>query len=99
MLEEVCVQGMGYVGIATATVIASARDITGNLLYNVTGIDLNDKNGLEKINHINEGNLYFPCDDINFKEKSDFHTRSLKNRDFNIHSFYTIFISYFSTIY
>ena len=60
---------MGYVGIATATVIASARDINGNLLYNVTGIDLNDKNGLEKINHINEGNLYFPCDDINFKEK------------------------------
>ena len=69
MLEEVCVQGMGYVGIATATVIASTRDFNGNLLYNVTGIDLNDKNGLEKIHHINEGNLYFPCEDINFKEK------------------------------
>ena len=69
MLKEVCVQGLGFVGIGTATAIASARDQNNRLLYNVTGVELNNKQGLEKIKRINEGKLYFSCKDNIFKEK------------------------------
>jgi len=69
MLKEVCIQGLGFVGMATATVIASARDKDNRLLYNVTGIELNNKKGLEKIQYINKGKLDFSCEDNIFKEK------------------------------
>ena len=55
--------------MATATVIASARDKDNRLLYNVTGIELNNKKGLEKIQYVNRGQLDFSCEDNIFKEK------------------------------
>jgi len=53
----VCVQGLGFVGMAMAIAVADAKDESGNPLYNVIGVDLPNEAGLEKINAVNNGKL------------------------------------------
>ena len=47
--------GLGFVGSAMAAATSIARDRDENLLYDVTGIDLDNKIGKERVNAINQG--------------------------------------------
>jgi nucleotide sugar dehydrogenase len=60
----VCVQGMGFVGLAMATVVANALDQNNQPLYNVIGIDLPDKKNL--IEKINNAEMPFKTEDKSF---------------------------------
>jgi len=51
----VVVQGLGFVGTAMLAALAQARDKSGEPYFNVAGIDLKNKNGLEKIKTILAG--------------------------------------------
>jgi UDP-N-acetyl-D-glucosamine dehydrogenase len=59
----VCVQGLGFVGMAMALAVAQARDSAGLPKFNVIGVDLPIAKGLEKVNNINRGILPFICED------------------------------------
>ena len=59
----VCVQGLGFVGIAMALAVAQARDSAGTPKFNVIGVDLPTEEGLEKIDAINRGVLPLICED------------------------------------
>lgn len=60
----VCVQGLGFVGLAMATVVANSLDTKNNPIYNVIGIDLpSNKDLIEKIN---KGILPFKTEDKTF---------------------------------
>ena len=69
IIKEVCIQGLGYVGVATATAVALVKDKNRKPRYNVIGVELNNEDGLLKIESINSGSLYFACEDKNFKEQ------------------------------
>lgn len=73
----VCVQGLGFVGLAMATVIANTFDSYGNPLYNVIGIDLPEN--ILRINEINRGNLPFKCEDKSFALELRDATRKKRN--------------------
>ncbi len=63
----VCVQGLGFVGLAMATVIANACDENKIPIYNVVGIDLPmNKNNIDIINR---GELPFKTEDTSFLEE------------------------------
>jgi UDP-N-acetyl-D-glucosamine dehydrogenase len=63
----VCVQGLGFVGLAMATVIANACDNDKILLYNVVGVDLpTNKNNIDIIN---KGELPFKTEDASFLDE------------------------------
>ncbi len=66
MREKVCVQGLGFVGLAMATVVANVSDEDGNLCYSVVGIDL-PKNDI-LIESVNNGILPFKTEDISFSK-------------------------------
>jgi UDP-N-acetyl-D-glucosamine dehydrogenase len=51
----VCVQGLGFVGMAMATAVANACDSRGQALFNVVGVDLPTAAGAAKVNAINNG--------------------------------------------
>ncbi|MDG1707547.1 MAG: nucleotide sugar dehydrogenase [Emcibacteraceae bacterium] len=53
----VCVQGLGFVGMAMAIAVADAKNENGKPYYNVIGVDLPNEMGLEKINSVNDGKL------------------------------------------
>lgn len=53
----VCVQGLGFVGIAMAIAIACAMDDNKKPFYNVIGIDLPDKKGIHNVAKLNSGLL------------------------------------------
>lgn len=59
----VCVQGLGFVGSAMAIAVANAKDENGNYCFNVVGIDLPNKAGLEKIDALNKGEFPFETTD------------------------------------
>ena len=59
----VCVQGLGFVGTAMALAVAQSRDSAGLPRFNVIGVDLPTREGLEKIGAINQGILPFICED------------------------------------
>ena len=61
----ICVQGLGYVGLAMATVVANCIDDTGKPYFNVIGMDLPEN--IEKINNINKGILPFKSEDNTFQ--------------------------------
>jgi UDP-N-acetyl-D-glucosamine dehydrogenase len=63
----VCVQGLGFVGLAMATVIANACDRQGVPLYQVVGVDL--PNNRERFELINQGILPFKSEDLSFEPK------------------------------
>ena len=56
---KVVIQGLGFVGSAMATAVASRLVQEGQHLYNVVGIDLNNKTGMKRIDSINHGKFPF----------------------------------------
>ncbi|MGH3084705.1 MAG: nucleotide sugar dehydrogenase [Gaiellaceae bacterium] len=56
-LPVVCIQGLGFVGVAMATAVADARDRDGAPLFNVIGVDLPTAQGAAKVDAINSGRL------------------------------------------
>lgn len=63
-LPLVCVMGMGFVGVAMATVIASTKEL-GSPLYRVVGLDL--PNQYERLFQIAQGILPFSTEDSEFE--------------------------------
>ncbi|MCC6226615.1 MAG: nucleotide sugar dehydrogenase [Microthrixaceae bacterium] len=59
----VAVQGLGFVGAAMSIAVASALDATGEPLYDVMGVDLDDSAGLARVAAINEGRFPFETTD------------------------------------
>ena len=55
MKKTICVQGIGFVGVAMMSVLADAKNDKNKYLYNLIGVDLNNKIGKERINNINLG--------------------------------------------
>ncbi len=53
----VCVQGLGFVGVAMATAVSCASDVEGTPSYRVVGVDLDNEVGREKVDAINSGRL------------------------------------------
>jgi UDP-N-acetyl-D-glucosamine dehydrogenase len=53
----ICVQGLGFVGFAMATAVASACDREGNPYFDVIGVDLPTAEGAAKVEAINRGEL------------------------------------------
>ena len=60
---KVCIQGLGFVGAAMATAVSSRLDKNKNPLYNVMGIDLNNSQGIARVDSINNGEFPFPSND------------------------------------
>ncbi len=54
-MNNVVVQGLGFVGLAMSVAIASAKDENKDPLYNVIGLDLGNKQGIKKVSDINSG--------------------------------------------
>jgi len=52
-MNNVVVQGLGFVGLAMSVAIASAKDENNEPLYNVIGLDLDNKQGIKKVSDIN----------------------------------------------
>ncbi len=61
---SVVIQGLGFVGSAMAIAVASRLDRRGKPLFTVTGIDLDNKTGVERIDSINAGKFPFITNDI-----------------------------------
>ena len=53
----VCIQGLGFVGVAMATAVANACDAEGNPSFDVIGVDLPGPEGQAKVDSINAGRL------------------------------------------
>jgi len=63
-MQTVVIQGLGFVGLAMATVVANAVNKSGKPLYNVIGIDLPMNQA--RIDQINLGELPFRNEDDTF---------------------------------
>ena len=64
-MKKLCIQGLGYVGAAMATAVASARDFKGQPIYDVIGVDLPNEVGISRIEAIMQGQFPFPTNDKN----------------------------------
>ena len=62
-MKNIVVQGLGFVGSAMATAIASKINKNNQPLFNVTGIDLNTEIGCKRIDLINDGVFPFKTND------------------------------------
>ena len=62
-LINICIQGLGYVGAATIAAVARAKDNKSNPIYNVIGLDINNKSGRQRIDSINRGHFPFQAQD------------------------------------
>lgn len=65
---KVCIQGLGFVGSATALVVANALDHINKPVYNVVGVDLPTSEGRRRIEAINNGQFPFDTLDPNMKK-------------------------------
>lgn len=65
MKKNVCVQGLGFVGAAMATAIASAKSKDVGYLYNVVGVDLDTTTGRGRVAAVNNGEFPFQTNDSN----------------------------------
>lgn len=61
--QKVCVQGLGFVGMASAIAVASARSESGEPLYDVTGVELPSTRGLDIVSSVNAGKLPIESND------------------------------------
>ena len=77
-MENISIIGMGYVGTAMATLIASIKK-KNKFKYFVRGIEQNNKKGIEISNSLNKGILPFDINDKLFKKNFYFATRKKKN--------------------
>ena len=59
----VCVQGLGFVGVAMALAVASARGPDGKPIYDVAGVELETPAGLATVAALNAGRLPFQTTD------------------------------------
>ncbi len=57
--QTVCIQGLGFVGAAMAAAVARARNVQGEPLFDVVGVDLPNAQGRERIDAINAGRFPF----------------------------------------
>ena len=67
----VCIQGLGFVGMAMAIAVADSKDVNGQPNYNVIGVDLANEQGLEKIESITAGVLPLVTNDLDLKAAFD----------------------------
>ena len=58
-MKQVCIQGLGFVGVAMAIALANVKTSKGNPKYFVTGVDLPTEQGLKRIDAVNSGTLPF----------------------------------------
>ncbi|SVB19823.1 uncharacterized protein METZ01_LOCUS172677, partial [marine metagenome] len=58
-VKQVCIQGLGFVGVAMAIALANVKTSKGNPKYFVTGVDLPTEQGLKRIDAVNSGTLPF----------------------------------------
>ena len=65
----ICIQGLGYVGAATAIVVSSVIKKNNLPKFQVVGIDLSTKNGLERIKKLNSGIFPFHTEDKNVQKQ------------------------------
>lgn len=75
----VCVQGLGFVGMAMAVAVANARDVNGNPKFNVIGVELPTPEGKRKVKLVNQGRLPIVSADDNLSAamKRAFRQRNL----------------------
>ncbi len=73
----VCIQGMGFVGLAMATVVANTYDEDNKPLYHVIGIDLPNRGDL--IKKINKAQIPFETEDKSFS--TELKRAVLKNKN------------------
>lgn len=64
----VCIQGLGFVGSATAIATSIAKDKENELLYNVIGVDLDTPRSNTIIDKLNRGIFPIETSDINLKK-------------------------------
>lgn len=62
-MQTVCVQGLGFVGAAMATAVAIARDAGGRPIYDVIGVDLDTRQGRQRVDALNDGRFPFETSD------------------------------------
>ena len=67
-MKKVVVQGLGFVGLAMSTAIASAKNNKGDSIYEVIGLELPNKDGIKKVSCINSGLLPVSTTDNLLKE-------------------------------
>ncbi|MFC7049273.1 nucleotide sugar dehydrogenase [Emcibacter nanhaiensis] len=67
----VCIQGLGFVGMAMAIAVADAKDQNNNPYYNVIGVDLPNEVGLKKVTSINSGKLPIVSNDVELQAAFD----------------------------
>tara|TARA_Y100001958_G_C21231807_1_gene557644 strand:+ start:585 stop:1952 length:1368 start_codon:yes stop_codon:yes gene_type:complete len=77
-MEKVSVIGMGYVGTAMATLVASTKK-GKKFKYHVTGIEKDNAKGKLISNFLNKGILPFDINDKTFKRKFSFAAKKQKN--------------------
>ena len=81
--QTVCVQGLGFVGVAMAVAIANSKNSDGNYLYDVIGVDLPNLSGKERVKLINNGEFPLITSD---KKLTDTFFSVYKNNKFFIYS-------------
>lgn len=64
----VCIQGLGFVGLAMAVAVASAVDENKRPWFDVIGVELPNDSGKEKISAINSGELPLQASDVKLEE-------------------------------
>tara|TARA_B100002019_G_scaffold293510_1_gene321763 strand:- start:8366 stop:9742 length:1377 start_codon:yes stop_codon:yes gene_type:complete len=62
-MRKIVVQGLGFVGSATAIAVSSKLDKGLNPIFDVHGIDLKTNKGKHRVNQINKGNFPFKTQD------------------------------------
>ena len=62
-MSNVIVQGLGFVGSATAVAVAMQSDKNNNPLFKVYGIELKNKNGSNRVKMFNKGIFPFKTND------------------------------------
>ena len=67
----VCIQGLGFVGMAMAIAVADAMNEIEEPYFNVIGVDLPNPVGLEKIEMVNKGHLPIVSNDPELKAAFD----------------------------
>jgi UDP-N-acetyl-D-mannosaminuronate dehydrogenase len=66
--KTICVQGLGFVGAAMSILVASTTK-RKKPIFNVYGLELNNKKGKEKIKKLNSGDFITNIADDKFKKK------------------------------
>ncbi len=68
-MKKIVIQGLGFVGSATALAVASKLDKNKKPLFSVCGVDLENDIGKERISKINNGIFPFPSEDKNISRE------------------------------